>query len=78
MSANTVYCHILRGNVTVVSDLEGKVTNVVCPEYERITHACQLKRRDSGFLGNVVKGMADRLAGTRAKYCEFSEPFEPF
>jgi len=76
MSTNTVYCHILGGNVTIVSDLNGKVTNVVCPEYNRITHTCGLKRKDSGFFANVAKGMTDRLTGTKMKYCEFDEPFE--
>jgi hypothetical protein len=76
MSASTVMCHVLNRNVSVVSNLEGKITNVICPEYERVTHACKLKHNVSGFFGNVMKGLTDRLIGTREKYCEFSEPVD--
>ncbi len=30
MSANSVHCHVLGGQVTVITDLAGNVTNVAC------------------------------------------------
>lgn len=74
MSASTVRCHILEGDVTVVSDLAGSVTNVICPEFNRLTHTCHKKRHDQGFLTNIAARVADRLSGSRANYCEFSGP----
>jgi hypothetical protein len=74
MSASTVYCHVLSGNVTVVTDLDGNVTNVVCPEFYRITHACQKKRGDSGFFANVLKVVVDKATDSRVHYCEFGDP----
>ena len=71
MSASTVHCHILNGNVTVVSDLEGKVTNVVCPEFSRLTFQCLLKVRDTKIVGGVASRVMDRLTGTRQVVCEF-------
>lgn len=74
MSANTVYCHVLGGNVTVVSDLNGQVTNVVCPMFYRITHGCQKKNEETGLLGLIARKFADNAAGSRLAYCEFGNP----
>ena len=72
MSASTVYCHVLKGNVTVVTDLNGHVTNVVCPEFSRLSHGCGIKRSNSSLLGIVVKRMSDVSFGTRGNICEFA------
>ncbi len=72
MSANTVYCHVLRGDVTVVTDINGKTTNVVCPKFLRIFQTCEIKGDSSGFLGRVVKRIADKEFGTRERFCEFA------
>jgi hypothetical protein len=74
MSANTVYCHILGGNVTVVTDINGNTTNVVCPEFARLTHGCYKKGKELGFVGSLLGKAADKLTGTRAAYCEFGDP----
>ena len=74
MSATTVYCHVLQGNVTVVDDLNGNVKNVVCPQFNRVTHGCYLKSGDVGFLGNVLRKVVDKAIDTRASYCEFGDP----
>ena len=75
MSANTVLCHVLGGNVTVVSDLGGNVTNVVCPEFARLTHGCLKKNRELGVVGTFAGKLTDKLTGsTRAAWCEFGDP----
>lgn len=74
MSANSVHCHILQGDVSVVSDADGKVTNVVCPHFWRLTHGCQLKQDSSGFVSYLAGKIADKVSGTRAAHCEFGEP----
>lgn len=74
MSATTVFCHILGGNVTVITDLNGNVTNVVCPKFFRVTHGCEKKSEGQGFLKGVLGRVVDKAAGTRASYCEFGDP----
>ena len=74
MAASTVHCHVLGGDVTVVTDLSGNVTNIVCPEFNRLTYTCHRKKDDQGFFANIASRVADRLAGTRANYCEFADP----
>jgi hypothetical protein len=60
--------------VSVVSDLSGNVTNVVCPEFLRLNHACLKKSRESSLVGLFVKKLADVTTGTRGSYCEFARP----
>ena len=74
MPAETVRCFVLNGNVTVVTNIDGKVTNVVCEHFARLTHNCMLKVKDSGIAGRFSRRLADRLTGTRASVCEFGEP----
>ncbi len=76
MPANTVHCHVLNGNVTIVSDLNGNVTNVICPELRRITNGCKAKRRNAGFVGSLLGIYSDQTHGTRHAYCEFLEPID--
>lgn len=33
MILDTVWCGVIRANVTRVTDFEGRVTSVICPEY---------------------------------------------
>jgi hypothetical protein len=73
MSANSVYCHVLKGTVTVVSDLNGRVTNIVCPKFWRLTHGCAIKRENSSVLGVLLKRHKDIAFGTRDNMCEFAE-----
>ncbi len=43
MSASQVHCFVLDGQVSIVSDLNGNVTNVVCPMFDRVDYTCQIK-----------------------------------
>ena len=74
MSANSVYCHILGGTVTVITNINGEVTNVVCPKFYRTTHSCSKKQKDTGFVGGIIKRIADKALDTRTSYCEFGDP----
>ena len=74
MSTNTVYCYILDGNVSVVSSLNGEVTNVICPQFSRMTHGCLLKfEKAGGGFAYAAKRAADQLVDTRGAHCEFVE-----
>ena len=77
MPASTVRCHVLDGEVTVVTDLAGNVTNVVCPQFSRMTHGCLKKNRELGIWKIMLAKGMDRATGTtRAAYCEFGNPDE--
>ena len=74
MSASTVKCHVLNGDVSVVSDLNGKVTNVVCPQFSRFDHTCNLKTQDVGLIGRLASRAADKFGGQKMTACEFIDP----
>jgi hypothetical protein len=75
MSSSTVHCYVLGGDVGVVSDLNGKVTNVICPHFLRLNHSCALKIQETdGVLGGVLASLSDRLTGTKVMFCEFADP----
>ena len=77
MPASTVRCYVLGGDVTVVADMNGIVTNVVCPEFDRLTHGCLKKGRESSFLGLLIAKVADKASGvTRGGHCEFGDPLQ--
>ena len=73
MSAAQVQCHVINDQVSVVSDLAGKVTNVVCPQFDRVTFACMAKpgTATTGLAFGIGRIM-DRLAGTKNSTCEFA------
>jgi len=73
MSAATVLCHVLNGEVTVVSDLQGNVTNVICPMFDRLTFHCAIKIQGKGAVGLGISRIADRLSGTKIVVCEFAD-----
>jgi hypothetical protein len=74
MSASAVRCHVLEGDVSVISDLDGNVTNVVCPEFNRLTHNCLLKFRRMGLVGKIAANAVDAASGvTRLIGCEFAK-----
>ena len=81
MSASTVPCHVLGGDVAIVTDMNGIVVNVICPMFIRPSHGCGKKFRASGFLELTLKKAIDIATGeTRMGHCEFvdlSGPVEP-
>ncbi len=75
MSASTVNCYILGGNVSVVSDLNGKVTNVICEHFVRLNHMWGIKAQQfDAPLSGALSAAVDRLTGSRSVFCEFTEP----
>ena len=66
MAITSVFCRVAHGLVTRVTDLEGEISRVICPEYEGPTGVCQLKKRAledaplSRFLGRFDADMLDR------------------
>lgn len=76
MSSSTVHCHVLGGQVTVVSGMDGEVTNVICPQFFRPNRSCVLKKAGKGFVTSVLSVLLDKVTGSREYYCEFCRPIE--
>jgi hypothetical protein len=78
MPSSSTYCYVLDGDVGIVSDLSGNVTNVICSEFFRPTHTCWKKRHELG--GGIIKGtlakLLDQATGSRVNFCEFTGPPE--
>lgn len=71
MALEARYCGTVGANITVVTDLEGGVTNVFCPEYEAATGACRLKQRayDGGPLAQLFARLSAHGLDTRSPAC---------
>jgi hypothetical protein len=54
-----------------VTDLEGDVTRVICPEYEEPTGICRLKRsvQESGPLGQFLERVSEESLATPGARC---------
>jgi len=71
MSASTVYCHILNDNITIITDMDGNVKKVACPQLNDITTTCYVKFDNQGFAKNLLARYVDVQLGTKYNYCEF-------
>jgi len=66
MAMTTIPCPVLGGTVTRITDFEGTVTRLICPEYQESTGLCRLlSEEDSGgplsrLLGRLSEGGLER------------------
>jgi len=74
MPMTTVHCHVLGATVTRVTDFEGRVTHLICPEYDEATGVCRIRQQASSggplteLLERVAEDTLDRR-GTRCPLC---------
>ncbi len=59
MPISTVPCHVLGSNVTRVTDFEGAVTRLLCPEYDEHTGICRI--REQASRGGPLSALLERL-----------------
>lgn len=72
MPIRTAHCHVLGASVSRVTDLEGTVTRVVCPEYQEPNGICRL-RSDAlkgGPLSRLLERVEEETLGERGVLCE--------
>lgn len=71
MGMTHVHCHVLQGPVVRVTDLEGLVTQLICPELDAKTGMCRLKRAtlESGPLGQLLERVAEDALAERGTRC---------
>ena len=72
MAIESVWCSVLQAKVTRVTDLEGAVIAMVCPEYDDVTSLCRVKAATSqdGPLGRLVEQASEGTVGSTDAHCE--------
>ena len=60
MAITSVYCQVLGGHVTRVTDIEGSVTQLICPAFELSGGTCRLRRE--AFTGGPLSQLLERVA----------------
>jgi hypothetical protein len=73
MALSTRFCPVLGTRVTVVTDLEGSVVQVVCQHHHRDTNTCRLKARalTGGRLSELLERAARGRFADRSTRCQF-------
>jgi hypothetical protein len=74
MAIKTIRCHVLQSSISVVTDFEDTVTQVICPEYDAGIGTCRLKERASsgGPLSTFVARVSEDTLESRATRCDFA------
>ena len=73
MALTSRFCPVLGARVTVVTDLEANVMEVICRDHERESDACRLKTRASsgGRLSELLVRAAQGRFTDRTTRCQF-------
>lgn len=70
MTIQSIRCPVSGVHVTRVTDFEGGVTQVICPDYDT-TGTCRLAKKayEGGPLSQLIERMAESTLGTRDIQC---------
>jgi hypothetical protein len=74
MAIKTIRCHVLQSTISMVTDFEDNITQVICPEYDNATGMCRAKKRASsgGPLSTFVARASEDTLDNRTVRCDFS------
>ena len=72
MPITTVRCHVLGVNVRCVTDFEGKVIRMICPECEEPTGVCRRKidALRGGPLSQLLERVEEETLADRGTRCD--------
>jgi hypothetical protein len=72
MATTSVRCPVLGAHVIRVTDLEGTVIRIICPEYETPRGTCRLKVnvQQGGPLAQFLERTAENSLGSRTTSCD--------
>ena len=72
MPITSVRCPILQASVTRITDLEGEVSRVICPEYDEPTGICGMKKsaRTGGPLSQFLERVSEETLDRRTTRCD--------
>jgi hypothetical protein len=70
MAIKSIRCPVLQAEVTLVTDFEGHVTRVICPEFEPADR-CRLKKAalDEGPLVQLIERTAEHTLSSHDTRC---------
>ena len=76
MAITTVRCHVLGAMVTCITDLEGEVSRIICPEYHEPTGSCRLlgDADKGGPLSRLLERIAEDGLARRGAGCHLRPP----
>lgn len=71
MAISSVRCPVAQTMVTVVTDLEGATTQVICSELDQPTGSCRIKRgaEQGGMLTQLLERLSEGTLGSRSVAC---------
>ena len=72
MAITSIRCPVAATTVTLVTDLEGATTRVICPAYAA-DGTCQVKRdaRQGGRLSQLLERVSQQTLNDRTIACSF-------
>jgi hypothetical protein len=72
MAVATIRCPVLGADVSRVTDFEGRVTRVICPEYREPLGICRIRSGAlaGGPLSRFLEGVAEDTLAQRGVRCE--------
>jgi hypothetical protein len=72
VAIQSLFCRVSHAHVTAVTDLEGTVTRLICPEYQASTGACRLRTGalGSGPLSQLLERLDEDALGQKSTRCE--------
>jgi hypothetical protein len=73
MALHSILCPVLGAHITLVTDLEGITSEVICPEYEESGGTCHLKKtaRQAGPLAEFLERAREDALDSRGTRCNF-------
>ena len=75
MPMTSVHCAILGANVTRLTDFEGHVTHLICPEYDEAADVCRIRQDSSGGgpLSQLLERASDAALDQRGLKCPLTQ-----
>jgi hypothetical protein len=72
MAIQSVFCHVSHGHVTALTDLEGAITRLICPELQALTGTCRLRGNalGGGPLSQLLERVDEGTLYQRSTRCE--------
>jgi hypothetical protein len=73
MAISSRRCPVLHARVTLVTNLEDRVTTIICTEYEGATGSCRFKQaaHEAGPLGQLLERVSEDMPEARSTRCVF-------
>ena len=68
----TTHCHVLHGQVNRLSDMEGHIIQVFCPEYDATHDRCRIKlaTMSGGPLSQLLERVSEETLDRRGCRCD--------